>query len=220
MAKINKSELKSIIKEELLRLIKIGQLKELKGQLDEVRLYDSEESYDFGSYLSINRNDEAGLLNFDFAPPGWNFDTTDAAEAVAIIKGSQYKSDPKLKEIQLTDADKANVDPEQALYWITGGNKEWKFGELYNTTWDESYKIFVDAFGGTVKSIVVSSSNLGELIEKLANEIPIEDVYELASDKGLIDYEDEEVDSNDSIEPSQSLQEAKKFWQKEAKVKK
>jgi len=97
MAKINKSDLKLIIKEELLRLIKIGQLKELKGQLDEVRLYDSEERYDFGSYLSINRNDETGLLNFDFAPPGWNFETEDAAEAAAIIKGSQYKNDPKLQ---------------------------------------------------------------------------------------------------------------------------
>lgn len=149
-----------------------------------------------GRDLSVTRGED-GLLFFDFDSMGWLFDTNDVAEGCAICKGSHFIKDEGLRQIQITQADKDNVKPEEALYWLTGGNKEWKFGDAFNVSWDKVADEVTAKFGHVVTDMVKDSNTLGELMDKMASEsglygLDMMDFYQFMSDEGYVNYDDEE----------------------------
>jgi hypothetical protein len=40
-----------------------------------------------------------------------------------------------------------NITPERSLFWLTGGDKEWRTMEYYNTPWCDCYLDFQTEFG-------------------------------------------------------------------------
>lgn len=138
-----------------------------KNESDEFKSERSPFSDFKGRDLSIKRNDD-GLLTFDFDAMGWLFDTQDVAEGAAIIEGSDYKKNPELRNIVITQKDKDNVVPEESIYWLTGGNKAWGRGahEL-NVDWDDVADELVAKYKDFVNEAVKDSDTLGELIDEL-----------------------------------------------------
>ena len=115
--------------------------------------------------FSITRDDN-GLLKFDFDSVGWLFDTNDVAEGVAIIcTAKKYKKNEEIKKIQITDKDKENINPKDALYWLTGGSKEWKGGDNYDISWEEIEDKLVKENGQKIIDTVNNCNTLGELID-------------------------------------------------------
>lgn len=153
----------------------------------------------YTSDLDINTNEKG--LRFYFHPPGWYFDTTDVGEGVAIIKGSHYKNNKELRAIAIPDVAKSNLDVEQALYWLTGGNRLWKFGQddYINVSWDNIYKDVVKEWGSFVKKSVLGSKTLGDLLDKFKDFSETE-FLEWAFDHGFAKYEDEEEEVDNTEE--------------------
>lgn len=142
-----------------------------------------------GRNLLISRN-EKGLLYFEFDYMGWLFDTTDVAEGVAILRNSHYKDDEDLKKLHITDVDRNNVNVKDALYWLSGGSKEW----TGNTTFTVEYHIvqdqIVEKFGEEIKEMVNDSDNIGELLSNYKHFDPI-DIYYFLDELGYVYREDE-----------------------------
>jgi hypothetical protein len=65
--------------------------------------------------------------------------TSDLAEAVSILMRKSDWNDP----IWNTAIDKKmiyeNITPEKALYWLSGGYKEWNSLDHYNQPWCDCY---------------------------------------------------------------------------------
>ena len=60
-----------------------------------------------------------------------NHITTDLAEAVAIIMKYKSKSDSKFWDLEIEEIDYYNITPEKSLYWLSGGEFEWKIMSNY-----------------------------------------------------------------------------------------
>ena len=58
--------------------------------------------------------------------------TTDVAEAVSILMRTTDWNDPIWKTAINKKMIYENITPEKALYWLTGGNKEWNSLHHYN----------------------------------------------------------------------------------------
>ena len=114
-----------------------------------------------GRELKIERDDD-GLLNFNFDANGWLFDTRDVGEGCSIILGSKYKNNVDLRKLTVTDLDKSNITPIESLYWLSGGNAYWKFGD---GDFEEFEGDLHDNFNNEITEIVKKSNTLGEIID-------------------------------------------------------
>jgi len=66
--------------------------------------------------------------------------TTDISEAVAIMMTYQNKDINKFWELEIKDIDYYNIRPELAIYWLSGGDYEWKIMNNYKKTWNDYNK--------------------------------------------------------------------------------
>lgn len=59
------------------------------------------------------------------------------------------------------------MDAEQALYWISGGNTVWRFGDIegLEASWDEAKESLMDEYGSDIKGVLSSAHTLGDLID-------------------------------------------------------
>lgn len=117
--------------------------------------------------LEITR-DAIGNLHFDFdriRNTGWAFDTYDVGTAVAIISHSSMNNDEKLRNIEINSRQLRDSDREMIVYWLSGGNKEWRFGETYNKSFDETYKEIFDDVALKIKKLMQKEKTIGGLID-------------------------------------------------------
>lgn len=146
-----------------------------------------------GRELIVRRDDKTGLLNFDFDSMGWNYDTTDALEAAAIISRGKYANNAELRALAITEADKQNVTLSEFFYWASGGNKAWRFEGWYSIDVDNAISMLEKEFGAEVTANVQAASNIGDLID-LSKEMK-ERVFEF-----MIEYTKDEDEMNESEE--------------------
>lgn len=168
-----------------------------KGMLKEV----SEDGTLFSSSnLTITR--ESGTLKFDFNMPGWFHDSEDPSEAIAIIAGSKFKNEPKIQQIELTDADKNRIDIAEFLYWMSGGNRHWSPGgdNDFNVGWREVEPVIVKRFGDTYLQGLKRCNTLGEMLKYYVDEREgfIQDFWEVASEKGWTDDPEDEYSQQEN----------------------
>lgn len=198
---MNKQQFISFVRKEIQKQEKIESLKESIEKINKKLALLENDSFagetsvlsDFkGREFSIER-EEDGKLKFDFDSSGWMFDTNDVAEGVAIVCGSKkYKENEDVKNISITDADKQNVSPKDALYWLSGGNRAWRFGDDFNVGFDEVSVELEAEFGSKIHEMVNSSSNLGELIDKFDKLKDSMEIYYFLDDKGYTSKDEEE----------------------------
>lgn len=117
--------------------------------------------------LEITR-DAIGNLHFDFdrrRNTGWAFDTDDVGTAVAIISHGSINNDEKLRNIEINSRQLRDSDREMIVYWLSGGNKEWRFGDTYNKSFDETYKEIFDDVALKIKKLMQKEKTIGGLID-------------------------------------------------------
>jgi hypothetical protein len=70
--------------------------------------------------------------------------TTDIGEAVSILISCD--SSNQIWNIEIGEISTENIT-ERSLFWLTGGDKEWRTMEYYNTPWCDCYLDFQTEFG-------------------------------------------------------------------------
>jgi hypothetical protein len=110
--------------------------------------------------------------------------TTDVAEAVAIMMRNP-RTDNSIwsKKIQVN---LESVEPQKALYWLSGGDNEWITLQNYNQPWNKCYLEFQEEFGFIVINILKKSKNLGDIRNGFQKYLNLPNLYEFALSKNLI----------------------------------
>ena len=111
--------------------------------------------------------------------------TTDLGEAVSLLLRNCDASD----EVWKTDIKEINIDnisPEKSLYWLTGGEKEWKTLEHYNRPWCDCYLDFQEEFGLLVISIIKRSKTLEDMRKHFIEYLNLPVLYDFALSKKLL----------------------------------
>ena len=128
--------------------------------------YDKDVVFEDNS-LEITK-DALGNLHFDFdrrRNTGWAFDTDDVGVAVAIITGSSFAKEEAIRNIEINSRQLRDSDRKQIVYWLSGGNKEWRFGETYNKSFDETYDEIFDDVALQIKKLMQKEKTIGGLID-------------------------------------------------------
>ncbi len=109
-----------------------------------------------------------------------------------IIYGLKTKiEDESFWNIKLSLADKQNVKPINLIYHLTGSDKIWKQNNwIWKLDWSEMSNTFSEHFDEKIIKLVKASKTLGELKQKIKNNLSGEDFYELGIMLDLINNDD------------------------------
>jgi len=145
--------------------------------------------------LLIERSSD-GTLHFDFDSnhkTGWSYDTEDIGEAVAIMMGSRYKENPKIREITITPKQLRLSDKKEIIYWLSGGNEAWRFGDEYKYDFNKTYNDLWKKEALKLKKAIQKFTTIGELMDFYKKEY-LDYPYFLdnAMGYGYTDFDDDE----------------------------
>jgi hypothetical protein len=110
--------------------------------------------------------------------------TSDLGEAVAILIRMNTE-DNSIWELEIGDID-VNIDPSKALFWLTGGYKEWRSLEHYNRPWADCYIDFQEEFGFIVYNSVKRSKKLNDIKKAYLKYLNLPILYDFAISKDLV----------------------------------
>jgi len=111
--------------------------------------------------------------------------TTDISEAVAIMMTYKNKNSDKFWQLELKEIDYYNIKPELALYWLTGGDYEWKIMNNYKKQWMECSLDFQEEFGIIIFNIIKKSKTMNDIREGFIKYLSLPILYEFALEKNL-----------------------------------
>lgn len=132
--------------------------------------------FDFWSDNIIKIDNENGQYYFEIA----NDVTTDLAEAVSIMMKYKTKVNSNFWELEIKDVDFYNISPSRCLYWLSGGDLEWKIMNNYKKTWGECSASFEEKFGDLVLSILKSSKTFKDVRSGFIKKLSLPILYEFA----------------------------------------
>ena len=78
-----------------------------------------------------------------------------------------------------------NIKPELALYWLTGGDYEWKIMTNYKKQWMECSLDFQEEFGLIIFNIIKKSKTMSDIREGFLKNINLSVLYEFALEKNI-----------------------------------
>ena len=111
--------------------------------------------------------------------------TSDLAEAISILLTTLDYNHPIWK-LQIDNLDLEAIVPEKALYWLSGGHKEWSTLEHYAKTWSECYLDFQEEFGFMIIRSLKKSKNFEEIRDYFLKYMNLPILYDFAISKNLI----------------------------------
>jgi len=111
--------------------------------------------------------------------------TSDIAEATSILM-RKFNESHYIWETRIFDIKIEDITPERSLFWLTGGNSEWKNLENYNRPWCDCYLDFQEEFGFMVIKIVKRSKTLGDIRNGFLKYLNLPTLYDFAIRKDLL----------------------------------
>lgn len=111
--------------------------------------------------------------------------TTDLAEGIAIMLINKDCINEKIWKNKITES-LEKVEPRRALYWLTGGDREWLTLENYNKNWIECCWDFQERFGYTLIEILKNSTTYDDVRKAFTKKLNLSLLYDFALSKNLV----------------------------------
>jgi len=111
--------------------------------------------------------------------------TNDLAEAVAILMRLKSKWNDEIWNLKISEIDYYNIDPSKCLYWLTGGDEEWRAEENYKKYWHEVQLEFQEEFGVLIISILKKSKTLKDVRTGFLKHLNLATLYNFAIEKEI-----------------------------------
>ena len=111
--------------------------------------------------------------------------TSDVAEAVTILMRKTEWNDP-IWDFELKGVLLEEISPEKSLFWLTGGNSEWRTLDHYNRPWCDCYLDFQEEFGILVINIIKRSKKLKDIRDNFVKHLNLSILYDFAISKNMI----------------------------------
>ena len=142
------------------------------------------------SYTEIKPFYSDNLIKISKDGQEWIFEigkevTGDVAEAVAILMTIKDKND-KIWDICISEINNTELMPIKSLFWLTGGEVEWKTMEHYNLPWADCHIMFDEEFGYVINNIVNKAKTLKDIRQMFIRKLNLPTLYEFALSKNLV----------------------------------
>jgi hypothetical protein len=111
--------------------------------------------------------------------------TTDLAEAVSIMMKESDMISDKIWKNRVTE-NIENIEPRRALYWLSGGDREWLTLENFNRNWIECEWDFQEEFGFTIIEILKKSKTYDDIRKLFQKKLSLPILYEFALRKNFV----------------------------------
>jgi len=152
-----------------------------------------------------------GFYSFDFdygRTTGWAFDTDDIGVAICIMLGSKYGKDEKIRDLEINPRQLRDADKKEMFYWLSGGNRSWRFDSEYNEDFDTIYDAIWKDKALKMKRDIVKLKTIGEVMDYLEEKY-MQDAYFLydAQEHGYLDNDNQ--DAYDEIQAAAKEEEEK-----------
>lgn len=127
-------------------------------------------------------------LSFECSDPilREDFLSEDYIEAVAaIMRLPKFFKEDKIWKIKIPNKYN-NIKSSKSLYWLTGGNNEWKENKNYKYDWEDVKLIFTHKFEDVILDIVKESNTLGDIKRGFMARLNLPIIYEFSLNNNLI----------------------------------
>lgn len=115
----------------------------------------------------------------------YSYTTSDVAEIVATLLNFSYKINPNVWNITINSNSYYYVNPESALYILTGGDEEWN-GGVYKHKWTDVYEIYLHEYENLILHIVKEATNLNDIKKEFKSLLSREALYEFALEHNFV----------------------------------
>jgi len=107
--------------------------------------------------------------------------TNDLAEGVVLLmKSKKYDENDQFWKIEVSDINYYNISPDKSLYWLSGGDYEWREMNNYKKTWFEASLMFQEEFGIKIINILKKSKTLNDIRIEFIKHLNLMTLYEFA----------------------------------------
>ena len=107
--------------------------------------------------------------------------TNDLAEGVVLLmKSKKYDENDQFWKIEVRDKNYYNISPDKSLYWLSGGDYEWREMNNYKKTWFEASLMFQEEFGIKIINILKKSKTLNDIRIEFIKHLNLMTLYEFA----------------------------------------
>ena len=107
--------------------------------------------------------------------------TNDLAEGVVLLmKSKKYDENDQFCKIEVSDINYYNISPDKSLYWLSGGDYEWREMNNYKKTWFEASLMFQEEFGIKIINILRKSKTLNDIRIEFIKHLNLMTLYEFA----------------------------------------
>lgn len=111
--------------------------------------------------------------------------TSDLGEAVCILMRN-FDFNHKIWNLEINEIDYEKVVPEKSLFWLTGGNSEWRTLEHYRLPWQECYLDFQEEFGFIIMNTIKKYKKLSEIRNSFIKNLNLPILYDFAISRNLV----------------------------------
>ena len=94
--------------------------------------------------------------------------------------------DGQVWNIEIKGINTEEITPQKSLYWLTGGNNEWKSLDNYNKPWCDCYLDFQEEFGMLIINIIKKSKSFKEIRDNFNKHLNLPILYNFAVSKDMI----------------------------------
>ena len=107
--------------------------------------------------------------------------TNDLAEGVVLLmKSKKYDENDQFWKIEVRNINYYNISPDKSLYWLSGGDYEWREMNNYKKTWFEASLMFQEEFGIKIINILKKSKTLNDIRIEFIKHLNLMTLYEFA----------------------------------------
>jgi hypothetical protein len=113
-------------------------------------------------------------------------DTLDPVEAVAaLLRWPAVENVARLWDIPLAEAHVTHFDAAAAVYWLSGGDREWLHGSHYTVKWRAVRDELEQAYAPRLARALADCYTLGDVRAALLAEFSLLDFYERMLSRGM-----------------------------------
>jgi hypothetical protein len=115
------------------------------------------------------------------------FITDDYLTGIAITMKLEDVYNSDIWNLIITNEMRNKVNYEEVLYWLTGGDKEWKNNKsIYNIKWEEAKPLFLSKYETILKEINENAYKLNDVKNSFIYHFNLLDIYEHSLKLGII----------------------------------
>lgn len=111
--------------------------------------------------------------------------TVDIIEAVSILLRIKNINNDSFWDLEIPKTSTLTINPENCLFWLSGGKEEWFKNDNYKLSWIDSCSLFREFFEKDIEIMLNNSKTFKDIKNYIIKNLNISIMYDFALRKGI-----------------------------------